>query len=167
MSNLRHRTIEWADPMISVAAAEGKTGLELLRAIVAGEVPQAPIGASLGFVIEAADEGLARFRGVPAEYQYNPMGSVHGGWACTLLDSAMGCAVMSTLDADSAYTTAQLGIHLTRAITVKTGPVVCEARIVSRGARVATAEGRLVDAGGALLAHGTTTCVIVPRRRAA
>jgi uncharacterized protein (TIGR00369 family) len=91
------------------------------------------------------------------------MGAVHGGYACTLLDSAMGCAVMTTLDERSAYTTARLAVQLVRPITIATGPVLAEGRVVHRGSRVATAEGRLVDEAGKLLAHATTTCLILPR----
>jgi uncharacterized protein (TIGR00369 family) len=141
-----------------------RTGLAFLQAIIAGTLPPAPISATLGFELAEASEGVARFRGVPAANQYNPMGAVHGGWACTLLDSAMGCAVMTTLDAETGYTTAQINVHLTRAITKDTGPVIAEGKLVARGSRVATAEGTLRDARGVLLAHATTTCVILPRK---
>jgi uncharacterized protein (TIGR00369 family) len=158
------RTFAWDSPALHLAAVEGKTGLAFLQAIIAGELPQAPISHTLGYLLVAAAEGFARFEGTPAEYHYNPMGAVHGGYACTLLDSAMGAAVMSTLDARTAYTTAQVAVHLTRAITRDTGVVAAEGRVIHRGGRVATAEARLCDAAGALLAHGTTTCVILPRR---
>jgi uncharacterized protein (TIGR00369 family) len=143
-----------------------RTGLELLRAIADGTLPQAPISATLNFRIVAADEGFARFRGEPGPHLYNPMGSVHGGWACTLLDSALGSAVMSTLDADTGYTTTQLSIYLTGSIDAQTGPVTAEGRIVQRGKRVATAEARLTDERGRLLAHGTTSCLLIERRTA-
>ena len=162
----RQRTIQWSDPHLTVRAADGRTGLELLRAIAAGEVPQAPISATLDFRIVHADEGLARFEGITSEALCNPMGQVHGGFACTLLDSAMSSAVMTTLDAQTAYTTAQLAVHLTRPITVDTGLVIAEGRIIHRGRRLATAEGSLRDASGALLAHGTTTCMLLERARA-
>jgi uncharacterized protein (TIGR00369 family) len=139
------------------------TGLELLRAIVSGATPQPSISATLHFTIVGAEEGVATFHGTPAGDLLNPMGQVHGGWACTLLDSAMSSAVMSTLDAESTYATAQLAVHLTRAITPSTGPVVAEGKIIHRGRRLATAEGTLRDGSGALLAHGTTTCMILPR----
>lgn len=139
-------------------------GLRYLRSILDGSTPQAPISATLRFVLVGAEPGLARFEGTPHADQHNPMGQIHGGWACTLLDSAMGAAVMSTLDADATYTTSQLSVHLTRAITVDTGPVTAEGRVVHRGRRVATAEARLTDAAGELLAHATCTCVILPRR---
>jgi uncharacterized protein (TIGR00369 family) len=163
MSAARTRTFEWQDPMITAAAVDGKSGLAYLRTLIDGAVPQPPISFALGFALVAAEEGFARFRGVPAEYHYNPMGAVHGGYACTLLDSAMGCAVMTTLDEKGAYTTSQLSIQLVRPITIATGPVLAEGRIVHRGSRVATAEGKLVDEAGKLLAHATTTCLILPR----
>jgi uncharacterized protein (TIGR00369 family) len=139
------------------------TGLELLRAIIRGAAPQPSISGTLHFAITGAEEGVVIFHGTPDADLLNPMGQVHGGWACTLLDSAMGSAVMSTLDPESTYATAQLTVHLTRAITPATGPVVAEGRVVHRGRRLATAEGSLRDLDGALLAHGTTTCVILPR----
>jgi uncharacterized protein (TIGR00369 family) len=140
-----------------------RTGLDLLQAICTGELSQAPISRTLAFDLVHVEEGGARFRGIPARDQYNPMGQVHGGWACTLLDSAMGAAVMTTLDADTGYTTTQLAIHLTGAIDVDTGPVVAEGRVLHRGKRVATAEAKLTDARGRLLAHGTTSCLLLPR----
>src|SRR5207248_1538126 len=106
----RSRTIEWQDPMRTAAAAAGRSGLEFLRAILDGTVPPPPIGAALGFSLVHAETGVVRFAGQPAEYQYNPLGGVHGGWSCTLLDSAMGSAVMSALGATEAYTTTQLSI---------------------------------------------------------
>jgi uncharacterized protein (TIGR00369 family) len=161
----RSRTFTWQDPALSVAALAGKTGLEFLRLMIAGEIPQPPITQALGFALTAAEAGFARFESAPAEYQYNPMGTVHGGMACTMLDSALGCSVMSTLDADTAYTTAQIAVHLTRPVTTSTRLMIAEAKIVHRGGRIATAEGRLLDERGRVLAHGTTTCAIFPRAR--
>jgi uncharacterized protein (TIGR00369 family) len=160
----RTRTITWNDPLATAAGAEGRTGLEFLRAIIDGVVPPPPIGETLSFALIGAEEGLARFRGTPDELHMNPMNQVHGGYAATLLDSAMGSAVMSTLDKDTAYTTVELSIRLTRGIMPKSGAIVAEGRIVHRGSRIATAEGRLTDAEGRLLAHGTTTCLLMPRR---
>ncbi len=165
MSQPRIRTIEWTDPQLTSGAIAGRTGLAFMQAIAAGTIPQPPIGATMSFGLVAVEPGVARFEGTPAEYLYNPMSTVHGGWACTLLDSAMSGAVITTLGADDGYTTAQLAVHLTRAITVATGRVTAEGRVVSRGSRIVTAEGRLMDAGGKLLAHGTTTCLLMPRGR--
>lgn len=159
----RTRTIEWQDPQRTAAAAHGRSGLDFLRAIIDGSVPPPPIAATLGFDLVHAEEGVVRFRGEPAEYQYNPMAGVHGGWSCTLLDSAMGSAVMSALTAEEAYTTTQLSVYLVRPILADTGPLVAEGKLVHRGGRVATAEGRLVDDKGKLYAHGTTSCLLMPR----
>ena len=139
------------------------TGLELLRAIVDGGIEQPPISGTLGFRIVGAEANVARFSGEPARAQYNPMGQVHGGWACTLLDSAMGSAVMTTCDGETAYTTTQLSLYLVAAIDERTGPVTAEGRVVHRGRRIVTAEGKLSDARGRLLAHGSTSCLLLPR----
>jgi uncharacterized protein (TIGR00369 family) len=137
------------------------TGLEVLRAIAAGELPGAPIAELLGFAPVEADEGRVVFAATPGPQHYNPIGSVHGGLAATLLDSAMGCAVHSTLPAGVGYTTLELKVNFVRPITSETGRIVCEGTIVHRGGRVATAEGRVfAEADGSLLAHGTTTCLI-------
>lgn len=138
------------------------TGLELLRAIASGEAPGAPIAELMGFEPIEAEEGRVVFEATPTADLYNPIGSVHGGFAATLLDSAMGCAVHSTLPEGVGYTTLELKVNYTRAITKDTGRVLCEGKIVHRGGRVATADGRIVAAdSGKLLAHGTTTCLIL------
>ncbi len=131
----------------------------------AGEVAQPPISALMDFRLVHVADQLARFEGVAGEALCNPMGHVHGGFACTLLDSAMSCAVMTTLDATTACTTSQLAVHLTRAIAVDTGTVIAEGRVVHRGKRLATAEGTLRDHAGNLLAHGTTTCMLLDHAR--
>jgi uncharacterized protein (TIGR00369 family) len=138
------------------------TGLEFLRAIAAGELPGAPIAELLGFAPVEAEEGRVLFAAVPEPRHYNPIGRVHGGLAATLLDSAMGCAVHSTLPAGVGYTTLELKVNFTRPITSETGRILCEGTVVHRGGRVATAEGRVfAEADGKLLAHGTTTCLIL------
>lgn len=137
------------------------TGLELLHAIAAGEAPGAPIAELLGFEAVEAEEGRVVFAYLPQPDHYNPLGSVHGGVAATLLDSAMGCAVHSTLPAGGGYTTLELKVNFTRAITADTGRIVCEGTVVHRGGRTATADGRVVaEDSGKLLAHGTTTCLL-------
>jgi uncharacterized protein (TIGR00369 family) len=138
------------------------TGLEMLRAMAAGEVPGAPIAELLGFEPVEAEEGRVVFAAMPSDKHYNPIGTVHGGLAATLLDSAMGCAVHSTLPAGAGYTTLELNVNFTRPITTDTGRILCEGSVVHRGGRVATAEGRVfAEATGKLLAHGTTTCLIL------
>jgi uncharacterized protein (TIGR00369 family) len=137
------------------------TGLEFLRAIGAGELPPAPIAELLGFAPVEVEEGRVVFAVVPGPEHYNPIGTVHGGLAATLLDSAMGCAVQSTLPAGVGYTTLELKVNFVRPITTETGRILCEGTVVHRGGRVATADGRaFAEADGALLAHGTTTCLI-------
>jgi uncharacterized protein (TIGR00369 family) len=159
----RTRTFQWSDPATLVDAAAGSTGLAWLGRIVAGELPQAPISAALDFALVLAEHGHTQFRAVPAEYHYNPFGTVHGGFVTALLDSAMLTAVLSTLDAKSGVTTAQLSIHLTRPITAATGPLVAEGRVVHVGSRLATGHGELRDERGNLLAHATTMCLVLAR----
>ena len=156
----RTRTISWEDPRALAEAGRGLSGLEYLRRIVAGELPRPPIGALMGFGIAELEEGRAVFTAEPAEFHYNPIGVVHGGLAATLLDSAMGCAVHSTLPAGAGYTTLEIKVNYVRPLTAETGLVRCEARVIYVGGRTATAEGRVLDASGKLYAHGTTTCLI-------
>jgi uncharacterized protein (TIGR00369 family) len=138
------------------------SGLDYMRALIAGEVPPPPIAELMGFDLVEVEEGYALFRGEPGEQHLNPIGSVHGGFAATLLDSALGCAVHTTLPAGVGYSTLELSVNLVRGITPATGPVLAEGRILHAGRRTATAEARLhAEDGGALLAHATTTCLIL------
>ena len=137
------------------------SGQEFLEAISRGDLPPAPMATLLGIEPVEVSEGRAVFAGIPAEEHYNPMGSVHGGYAATILDSAMGCAVHTTLPAGSSYATLELSVNLVRPITADTGPVRAEGLVVHAGRHMATAEGRLIaERTGKLLAHGTTTCLI-------
>ncbi|HWW46866.1 MAG TPA: PaaI family thioesterase [Xanthobacteraceae bacterium] len=136
------------------------SGLEFLQAMFAGELPHAPMMQKIGFTHGSAEKGLVTFRAVPTIEHYNPIGSVHGGFAATLLDSAMGCAVQSMLPAGTLYTTLEFKVSLLRAITTETGEVVAEGRALNVGRRVGTSEGKLFDGKGRLLAHGTTTCLV-------
>lgn len=137
------------------------SGLEFLAAIRDGRLPQPAIADLLGFALIEVEHGRALFAGRPARQHYNPIGTVHGGYAATLLDSCMACAVQSTLPKGSGYTTLEFKINLVRPITADTGLVRAEGLVLTSGRRVGTAEGRLVDAAGKLLAHGTTTCLIM------
>jgi uncharacterized protein (TIGR00369 family) len=137
------------------------TGLEAMHAIRAGDAPAPPIAELIGFDLVEVGEGRAVFAFDPAERHYNPLGTVHGGIAATLLDSAMGCAVHTTLGEDEAYTTLELKVNYVRAITEATGRIVASGSVIHRGGRVATAEARLTDEDGRLLAHGTSTCLIM------
>lgn len=139
-----------------------RSGLAFLRAVISGELPQPPISRTLNFFILEADQGRVVFQGAPQPEFYNPIGTIHGGWASTLLDSCMACAVHSTLKAGLGYTTIELKINMVRAIAHDTGPLRAEGRVVHAGRQVATAEGKLIDGGGRLYAHGSTTCLIFP-----
>ena len=137
------------------------SGLEFLRAIIEGRLPHAPMSDALNFHLVEATKGHALFMGEAKHDYYNPIGSVHGGWASTLLDSCMACAVQTTLLAGQGYTTLELKVNLVRALSSETGPVRAEGRLISVGRTIGTAEGRIVGADGKLYAHGTTTCLIL------
>jgi len=124
----RVRTVTWDDPFVVMQNAPGKTGLEILREMFEGRLPPPPIANLMGFTGVSADEGRVVFEGEPGEYLYNPIGVVHGGFAMTLLDSAMGCAVHSTLDVGERYTTLEVKTNFVRPITVNTFPSASAAR---------------------------------------
>ena len=151
--------------MLPIASATAMTGLEFLSAMRDGRHPVPPFAAETDIRITEVTHGRVLFEGVPSARFYNPLGTVHGGWVATLLDSAMGCAVHSTLAAGKAYTTVDMTISLVRAVTANTGRVRCEDKIVHAGARIATAKGRVWDCAGTLIAHGTETCLILNAQR--
>jgi len=157
----RTLTIRWKDPRVFAEAGSGLSGLELLQKVVAGELPRPPIADLMNFDLVEVSDGFAVFTVEPAEYHYNPIGVVHGGLAATLLDSAMGCAVHTTLPRGVVYTTLEVKVNFVRALTMQTGLVRCEAKVIHTGARTATAEARLIDTSGKLYAHGTTTCLVI------
>ena len=148
-------------PMDQIMA---RSGLEFLTDMVEGKLPQAPMCATLGFHLAEASDGYARFDGVPEFRHYNPIGTVHGGFAATLLDSALGCAIFTTLAKGDAWTTLELKLNLVRPINKDTGTVRAEGRIIHRGRTVATAEGTVKDKAGKLYAHATTTCMVFPAK---
>ena len=139
----RTRTFEWEDPLEAVARVAGASGLETMRQIAAGDLPPPPIARLLGMELIEVEQGRAVFALQPAEWMYNPIGSVHGGIAATLLDSCMGCAVHTTLPADVGYTTTDLQVRYLRSLQAGSGRVLAEGRVVHAGRRTATAEGRL------------------------
>jgi uncharacterized protein (TIGR00369 family) len=159
-SKLRSATFTWHDPQTGPQAGQQMSGLEYIRKMAAGELPPPPIASLMNMKMAEVSEGLVVFVAAPAEYHYNPIGSVHGGFAATLLDSAMGCAVHTTLPAGVWWTTLELKTNYIRAMSVTTGNVRCEGKVIHAGGRMATAEGRITDADGKLLAHGSTTCMI-------
>ncbi len=149
------------DPIALAARGLELPGIDYVRAIFSGELPPPPIADLMGFRGVEAEPGRAVFEMEPGPEHYNPIGSVHGGVALTLLDSAMGCAVHTLLGAGVRYTTLEVKTNFVRAITAETGVISCEGMVLHKGSRVATAEGKLTDAAGRLLAHGTTTCLIM------
>lgn len=158
----RSRTLVWEDPMPTAEAGAKMAGLEYMRAIVAGEVPPPPIAVTMRLGPVEVEEGRAVFCGEPGEEHYNPIGVVHGGYAATLLDSALGCAVHTTLPAGVGYTSLGLEAKYVRPITRDTGRVICDTRVLYRGRRQATAEANLTAAdSGKLLAHGVATRMIL------
>ena len=146
--------------MISPVLVAGKTGLQVMQALLGGELPYAHIADTLDFALVEVGEGRAVFQGTPQLKHYNPMGGVHGGWYATLLDSALGCAVHTMMPAGRAYTTAELGVNIVRAATLKSGPLRAIGTIIHCGRQMATAEARIVGPDGKLYAHGTTTCLV-------
>ena len=138
----------------------GKSGRQILEAMMSGVLPYPHMAETLGFDLIEVGDGRAVFQGVPHRGYYNPMGTVHGGWYATLLDSALGCAVHSSLPAGRAYTTAELSINIVRAATHKSGPMRAIGNVVHSGRQMATAEARILDADGKLYAHATTTCFV-------
>jgi uncharacterized protein (TIGR00369 family) len=142
----------------------GLSGLEMLRRMIAGDFPGPTIGRTMGFRLVEASPGRAVFEGEPSPALLNPLGSVHGGWALTLIDSATGCAVHTELPAGTGYTTVETKVNFVRPIAPDGGAVRCEGAVLSRGRQIATAEARLLSADGKLLAHGTSTLIILPPR---
>jgi len=142
------------------AQVAGKTGLQVFEAMLAGELPSAPIAHVLDFTLISAAHGSVVFQGSPRAQHYNPMGTVHGGWFATLLDSALGCAVHTTLAAGKAYTTAELKVNIVRPLTTKVPLVRALGQVIHVGGRMATADARLVGADGKLYAHASTTCFV-------
>jgi len=161
-SGERTRTFSWEDPMITASGMRGLTGIEAMRRMMAGDIPAPPIMHLLDFSLVDVEEGRVVFAFVPAEFHYNPIGSVHGGIFATLLDSAMGCAVHTVLPAGTGYTTLEFKVNMTRPLTATTGEVRCEGAVINRGRQTAVAEARIVDKAGKIYAHSTTTCLLFP-----
>lgn len=143
------------------------TGLELILRMIDGHYPQPPIAARMNMALVEGGEGRVVFRGLPGVRHLNPLGAVHGGWAATIMDSALGCCVQTLLAKGEAYTTIEFKVNLTRPITPETGEVTCEGRVVHKGRTTAVSEATLKDANGKLLAFGTETCSIFPMERMA
>ena len=139
------------------------TGLDYLRRVVAGEAPGVPIGETLGFRLTEVESGRVVLLGRPDERSYNLIGSVHGGWAAAILDSALALSTLAALDETQGFTTIDIRINYLRPLTRETGEVRAEGRVLQAGRRLAYAEARLTDAGGKLISHGTGSCLILSR----
>jgi uncharacterized protein (TIGR00369 family) len=137
------------------------SGLETLQRALEGKLPVPPMNATLGFSLVEVAEGRAAFEGAPAEWQYNPLGTVHGGWLSALLDSALGCAVHTVLPAGSGYTTLDLHVRFVRAVTVEVPRVRAEAGVTHAGSRIVTADGRIIGPDGKLYATGSASCLVL------
>jgi uncharacterized protein (TIGR00369 family) len=157
---MRNEQLAGGFGLVPADTAATMSGLEFLTAMIEGRLPAPPIMQLIGFDLTEVESGRAVFEGTPALKHYNPLGTVHGGYTATLLDSCMGCAVHTTLPKRTGYTTLEFKVSLVRPVTADTGLVRAEGTVISGGRRVATAAGRLTDAGGRLLAHATTTCLI-------
>ena len=156
----RERTYRWDDPAITAAAAREQDGASFLQAILDGTLPGVPIAHTLDFRPVSVQPGVVVFEFTPAEFHYNPIGSVHGGMMATLCDSACACAVQSMLPAGSYYTSLDLNVKFLRPVTASTGAMTCEGTVTHLGGRSALAQARLTDAGGKLYAHATSSCMI-------
>jgi len=144
-----------------------KTGLEVMQAMLHGEIPYAAIAKTLDFTIVEASAGRAVFQGTPLPRHLNPLGTIHGGWIATLLDSALGCAIHTMMPVGRSYTTAELGVNYVKAVTPKVQRVRAEGKVIHCGRQLATAEARVVGPDGTLYAHATTTCLVFELARKA
>lgn len=157
---MQNRAVSKSYGIVSAETKKGMSGLEFVQGLADGTLPLNPIARTLGYDVTAAANGRVVVTAEPGDIHLNPAGTVHGGFAATLLDSCMGLAIQSTLAKGISQTTLEFKISLVRSITPETGEITAEGIVLSSGRRVGTAEGRITDGKGRLLAHGTTTCLI-------
>lgn len=157
----RSRSYEWDNPEDTATTARQLNGMDFLKGILKGEIPPPPVAQTLDFHPVTVEEGKVLFKFIPAEFHYNPIGCVHGGVISTLLDTVTGCAVHSILPKNKAYTTLELKVNFIRAITLKSGDMYAEGRLIHLGRSTALAEAYLKNADGVLYAHATSTCMIL------
>lgn len=157
---VRELKVTWEDPKEAAARGLPLAGIEYLRAMKSGEIPAPPALILIGATMGEIEEGRVTMKMVPAEFHYNPLGTVHGGMIATLLDTVMGCAVHSTLPRGRGYTTLEFKINFVRPVTVATGEVIAEGRIQHVGRQTAVAEASLIDQRGKICATATTTCLV-------
>jgi uncharacterized protein (TIGR00369 family) len=157
---IRERSFTWSDPNLSAEAARSMAGLDLMRALRDGAIPPPPVIDLVGISLTEVDEGHVVMCLTPAEYHYNPIGTMHGGILATLLDSVMGCAVHTTLPKGRGYTSLEIKVNYIRAVTSASGKLSAAGKLVHGGNRSAVAEARVVDAKGRLCATASTTCLV-------
>lgn len=153
--------------VVPPAEATSMDGIDFLKAMLDGRFPAPPIARAMGFILAEVGEGFAAFEGTPTADYLNPLSTVHGGWAATILDSALGCCVHTLIKKGQAYTTVEMKVNYVRALMPGAGLVRCEGRVIHAGSRIARSEARLVDSKGRLVAHGTETCLIFDARSGA
>lgn len=162
MPSERTRTVTWEDPTAGPAAMGGRTGLEFMRGFVDGSIPPPPMMLLMNMTIESVETGTVVFSAEPDESHYNPLGVIHGGFACSVLDTVAGCAVHTTLPQGLGYTTLELKVNFLRPLTSASGRLTATGRVVKPGKRAAFADGELVDAAGATIATATSTLLVFP-----
>jgi uncharacterized protein (TIGR00369 family) len=158
----RIRTVTWEDPAPGVVKMPGMSGLEYLRSMLRGELPPPPIAALMRMTLVAAEPGTATFVCEPDESHYNPIGTVHGGFLCTVLDSALGCAVQTTLPQGQGYTSIEINVNYLRPVYAHSGELTCTATVTKPGNRVAFADGVITDAAGKTVATATGSLLVFP-----
>ena len=156
----QQKTITWVDPRPQAAEALTMSGIEYLQTMIDGRIPAPPIASHINLEMISVAPGVATMAATPDESHYNPIGSVHGGFAATLLDSVCGCAIQSTLPAGTAYTTLDLNVSYLRGMTSETGRVTAEGRVTKPGSKAAFVEAEIKDSAGRLLATATSTCLV-------
>jgi uncharacterized protein (TIGR00369 family) len=159
-TTLREKTISWDDPMETALAGRGREGLDFLRSMIAGDVPAPPIAHLLGMALAEVDHGRAVFTLTPDESMFNPIGAVHGGVVCTLLDSALGCALHTTLQAGKGYTSVEIKVSYLKAVRPSSGLLTATGRVVRVGSRVGFTEGEVTDSSGAVVATASSTLLL-------
>lgn len=158
----RQKTVTWHDPGVSAAAVRTMSGLEFMQALILGELPPPPILSLMNLEAVAASEGMAEFRCTPDESHYNPIGSVHGGFVCTVLDSVLGCAAQTTLPAGQGYTSLEIKVNYLRGLTASSGTLTAIGRVTKPGSRACFAEGEVRDGAGKLIATASSTLLVFP-----
>lgn len=158
----RKRLITWEDPAIGAATMPSMSGLDYLHSMMDKKLPPPPMGELMNMTLVKAEPGTATFTCHPNESHYNPIGTVHGGLVCTVLDSALGCAVQTTLPQGTGYTSIEIKVNYLRPIQAGNGPLTCTAVVSKPGSRVAFADGTITDATGKLLATATGSLLVFP-----